>query len=833
MSVRIQNGLSAVGVAVATILACAGSPAFAQTATSAASEKLAGLEEITVTARRREESLQEVPISVVAITGDQLVQRGFETQESFNRMVPNVVIHGSNGFFGRQEGSFQMRGIGQVSILYDGIAHPETFGIVQSNITEVDHVEVLRGPQGTLFGKEAMGGVIQYVTVKPSDTAGVRGKVSFGARNRADVQVVADVPITDTLLTKFSVGKFSRDGYMRSYTTGNLLGSQSDTLADADILWKPTDKFSWRVGLSYANNTNNGNPIQNYAVFTGTPGVANPCAVVHPNPIPLAALNLVGAGLRAPDFTCLYNQIGLTIPASNAYGAAEKYATDSDYNGPQLYTTIRGISSNMTYVLNDKLTAKWLTGYRTVKNFDYTDFDGTRYRIFEGKNYNEQDEGTTELQVQYTGEKLIGTTGVYGYLDYQRAHRMNWFTNDLRLAVNPANNAAAVAWLRGHTNPFVGLVVGGAPVLSGTNCLAGVLNCYATVADAAGGPVAVGGGNVDALTWNYSKGHAFFTEWTYKVTDALSATAGVRLNKDHIYNRSFAPKYTLPLLCCEPIPSIETNGAGPISAPVESDFSNTSPKASLQYQWNPDLMTYVSYTEGFNRGGASITRATATVPSQLIPVNPETVKNYEVGVRSDWFDHRLRVNATYFYARQIGIKLNQDLGGINVVRNAGEAVTKGLEFDGYWAITDQLLFNFAGGTDSAKLTKLNPGVSTANFNVGQTLNYAPKKSISGGLSYNIPLESGAAFNVRGDYGWQSEQWTTNDLTNRALIPSFGLMNARIGYTAPESKYEIALSGTNILNKFYRINGYLVPNVFNDVGTPGRPAEWALTLSTKF
>ena len=87
--------------------------------------------------------------------------------------------------------------------------------------------------------------------------------------------------------------------------------------------------------------------------------------------------------------------------------------------------------------------------------------------------------------------------------------------------------------------------------------------------------------------------------------------------------------------------------------------------------------------------------------------------------------------------------------------------------------------------------------------------------------------------LRGDYGWQSEQWSTNDLTNRVLISAFGLMNARLSYAPEDGKYDVSLSGTNVLNKYYRINGYLVPNLYNNVGTPGRPREFALTLSAKF
>jgi iron complex outermembrane receptor protein len=793
--------------ALAAILAGAGATAAVAAgddtaaSTAGANATGGGLEEIVVTARRREEDLQEVPISITAITGDQLTQRGIETQENLNRMVPNLVIHGSNGFFGLQEGGFQIRGIGNVTIYYDGIAHPETFGIPLGNILEVDHVEVLRGPQGTLFGKDTMGGAIQYVTKAPSDTLGARIKLTTGAFNRYDMTAAVDLPLTDTLLTKVTVAKLSRDGYLQSVTAPMVYGSQDDTLANVDILWKPTAKFSWRVGASWEDDKNNGNPITDWAINTGTPGAANPCATTHP------------AGKTAPDLTCLYNAIGLTIPQTWAFGATQQWKTASNYQGPDLYTQISGITNTMIYEFSDQWVGKILGGYRKVKNFDYTDFDATEWNIFEGKNYNEQDEGTLEAQLQFNGTRWSGTNGLYTYTDDRRAHRMNWFQNDLKLAVNPANNAAAIAWLTSNINPLTGLA-------------------YPTFSDAAGGPVggnAAGNGNINSLQYNYSHGYALFTDWTFKVTDKLSLNAGVRYNRDSVDVRNFVPLYPLPVVCCEPIPSVATNGAGPSGAVVDGTFSNTAPKGTITYQWTKDIMTYASYSEGFNRGGATPTN---TVPIVLIPYKPETLNDYELGMRSEWLDHRLRFNIGFFYGDYNDLQVSQDVNKINVTRNAGKAVTKGVEIDGYWSLFDHLMFDYSYGYNSAQVTALAPGV-TANITVGQTLAYAPTNSASGGLAYEVPLPHASHAIARLDYGWQSSAWTTNDFTNRVLIPAYGIMNGRVTWQSAQDKWEVALFATNLLNQYYRINGYLVPNLYNDVGTPGRPREWGLTISTKF
>ncbi|MES1263787.1 MAG: TonB-dependent receptor, partial [Peristeroidobacter soli] len=280
---------------------------------------------------------------------------------------------------------------------------------------------------------------------------------------------------------------------------------------------------------------------------------------------------------------------------------------------------------------------------------------------------------------------------------------------------------------------------------------------------------------------------------------------------------------------CEPIPSVATNGAGAQGAIRDATFTNTAPKASVQYQWTPDIMTFASYSEGFNRGGATPTN---TVPIVLIPFTPEKLKNKEVGIRSELFDGRFRFNATYFYSNYEDYQVSQDVNKINVTRNAGSAVTKGVEIDGQFAITEAFHLNYSYGYNKAEITELAAGV-TANVKVGQVLAYAPEQSFSGGLSYDWMLPSGAGVNARVDYGWQSEAYTTNDFTNRVLIPSYGIMNSRLTYTDKGGKWDVQLSASNLLNEYYRINGYLVPNLYNDVGTPGRPREYGVALNLKF
>jgi iron complex outermembrane receptor protein len=409
--------------------------------------------------------------------------------------------------------------------------------------------------------------------------------------------------------------------------------------------------------------------------------------------------------------------------------------------------------------------------------------------MFDGKNYNKILEKTAEVQLLFNSDRLIGTTGLYSYRDDRRFLRNNWFTNEIQRAVNPTLFAA--------TQRFLGIpsFVPVPPIVP----------------------------DVHTLTYSYAKGWAAFAEWTYKVTDKFSATAGVRYNKDESTTRGFTPRDPLPVLCCEAVYTDLTNG-GPPTSSVSGDFTNTAPRVSLQYQWNPEVMTYVTYAEGFNRGGGTQTSA------GVISFTPEKLKNIEAGVRSDLFDRRLRVNSSVFYSKYTGIQVTQDLNFFNVVRNAGEGTAKGIEIEGQWLLGDAFSVNYGLGYLKTEYTKLAAGVTDPK--VGQVFPFAPKYSASVGAQYDIHVANGGGVALRADYGWQDDQNTGVD-NSSVFIPAYGLLSARVTYRAPDDKWDVALYGTNLSNEFYRLNGYAIPALGLDTGTTGRPREWGLTFSFRF
>src|SRR5688572_16710993 len=200
------------------------------------------LEEIVVTATRRETDLQSTPLSIQAFTAEQLELGGITNGRDLGIMVPNVVLNPSTG---GGQAVFRVRGLPGVGLYVDGVWQ-DPFGFQQTNFTEFECVEVLRGPQGTLFGRNTNGGAVNMITKRPADEFGARVKLDVGDFERRDFQLAVDVPLTDNLKTKFIGATFQNEGFLEGLTAPWDFGAQDDTVLRGDIVWEPADTFSLR-----------------------------------------------------------------------------------------------------------------------------------------------------------------------------------------------------------------------------------------------------------------------------------------------------------------------------------------------------------------------------------------------------------------------------------------------------------------------------------------------------------------------------------------------------------------------------------------------------------
>jgi len=211
---------------------------------SAGAAESTSLEEITVTATRVATDVQDIPLAISAFTAEGLEQHNITDLEDLTGNVPNILIAGDNG--GTTGGSFYMRGIPNVGVYLDGIWQVSNNGLLTRDFVELDRIEVLRGPQGTLYGRDSTGGSIHIHSKKPSKDFGVTASLGIGNLERRDVAVSVDIPLGEHLFTKFSVSDNSQDGWVHSLTTGINDGYMDSQVRRADILWTPTDKLEFR-----------------------------------------------------------------------------------------------------------------------------------------------------------------------------------------------------------------------------------------------------------------------------------------------------------------------------------------------------------------------------------------------------------------------------------------------------------------------------------------------------------------------------------------------------------------------------------------------------------
>jgi len=771
---RIAFGI---GTAGAVVLFCIGQSAAlaADPGTAAATPEQAAigensgtLEEVIITARRRSEDLQQVPISIASLSSEDLEMRGIANVEQLDHAIPNFSPAPYN-FFGTEQASFRMRGLPSVGVYVDGIAYQEEFGFF-SDLVEMDRVEVLRGPQGTLFGKNTLGGAIQFITKEPAEEFGARASVTVGDYHRFNVSAAMDLPLSPTLLTKVTVAKVTRDGYLPSISVNQEFGSQDNLVARLDVLWKPTDNFNARFIIEENDMGTNGNPTTDW-------GLSPACSFPQPN------------------LTCLYNgasEFGapLKVNQSWVYGATNTWLTAGNYNGPELHTDATNYKLILNYQLNDTWALKALGSARDVRSESFEDFTNIPYHMFEGENTNDIHEATGEGQLLFHSDRLTGTTGVYYYNDFRRWRRENWFGNDVDLAVSPSNNADAKEFL--GIPPFV--------------------------------PVPVFIPNIDVLFFYHIHGIAGFSEWTYKLTDKLSLTAGLRYNRDTAEVQGFAPDQPIPVLCCVPSTSITPSAAGPIYGVSNGVYTNTAPRVSLQYQWTPAIMTYATYAGGFSAGGGTQT------PTGVQSYEPEKLKNYELGLRSDWLDHTLRFNTSLFYSQYTNVQANENEGFDNVTINAGRGTVKGAEVEGQWLITRAFSVNYGLGFLKTGYSEY---PADSGIIAGSPFPYAPKETVDVGAQYDTPLPNGGGLTLRLDEGWTSWVVTGSD-SSGVYIPSYGLLGARLVYHPPNSKkWDVQFYGSNLLDKYYRLTGYAIPALGLNTGTVGLPRMYGLTINGRF
>lgn len=328
---------------------------------------------------------------------------------------------------------------------------------------------------------------------------------------------------------------------------------------------------------------------------------------------------------------------------------------------------------------------------------------------------------------------------------------------------------------------------------------------------------------------------AIYGEFTYDLTEQLTLTVGGRYSKENYRSETYDP--------ADPLgppdqPSFSLAGTIQVVDGVplvsDEDFKAFSPRLALQYQFTDTVMAYINYAEGFNGGGVN-SRFDPTLPNNgIIPYDSERLKNIELGLRSDLLDNRLRLNATYFRGTWEDIQIGENLTpGQSTTTNAGQAKIEGFEIEGIWRATDNLSLNFTAGWLDTRYTDVGQAVNIA---LDTPFPNAPEHSFSIGGQWDNDLSNGGSITARFDYGWIDDFQTHQDARFQASLganDAYGLLSARFVYTPPNSKWDIAIHGTNLTNEYYRMGGFAAVLGGVDQGVVGRPREIGITLGLQF
>ena len=736
------------------------------------------IEEIVVTARRREESLQEVPVSVVAFTADELELRSVERVGQLDTLVPNVSLLGSDA-----GSSFIIRGVPGVATYVDGIWQNTTAGLVAMNVVEVERIEVLRGPQGTLFGKNTMGGALQYVTRPPADEFGARIRLTAGQFNRQDLVASVDVPMTDNLVAKFTGATLNRDGFIDSLSIDREYGDINDTVVRGDLLWTPNDNFSLRFTADFTDVDRNGE-ARVIADVVASAAESNCCG---PFPRP-QAFNVVG--LTLTDQTHVAGFPG---------GEVGEWETKADSTIQGLVQEFDRYTMDIEWNINDNLSLRSITGYRSSETRNYGDFCACEYTLIDRDFHVLNDIITQEFQVR--GDR----------------DRFNWILGAYYWEQDQVNRTFTYTFQEFRDNPrLIGLVRQVAPRWV---------------------PVPPSFDSMDGLE---EEGYAVFGELDFSLSDTLSLAIGFRQNEETNWSYDYRPTGAPqpPRRDMDPVGCLWCRVA---TASAEGNFDSFTPKISLKVQFNDSVMAYVSYAEGFGAGGVN----TINIPQiqAIIPFDPEEVENFELGLRSDLLNNRIRLNATFFSGAWDRIQLVETLPDPTCAgqpicpnlpntftTNAGAADVEGLEIESILALNDNWRLDVNIGLLDTEYTDVG---RSRQISIGDVFQQAPELTYSIGIQNDSGLPNGGLVSTRLDYGWVDDYVRVRERQRQSFQGDYGVMNARVRYQPPDGNWSLSVFGSNLTDERYLVSGFLSSGFAFDLATTSRPREIGASVNFSF
>lgn len=766
----------------------------ASPATAAASNPTDNtLQEVVVTAQFRAQSVQNTPLAITAISSGELEARNQISIVDIGEFAPSVNLSQAAGIQGNAISAY-IRGVGQnqgsfalepgVGIYIDDVYYGTTFGAVL-DLNDLDRVEVLRGPQGTLAGKDSEGGAIKLYSPKPDGEDAGFAEVSYGSYDRTDVRMSDDFTIADGLYARVSGLTEHSDGFLKELDYGCVnpgggipAGQSSDNCVSGTEGGK--DVTAARVALRYApaasnldvdiiGDVNNDNSEEVPSVLTYANN-SNVRSYVAGDP--LGGVPFGSQFITAPGSYTNYASYSSAGNYTTIFGTPYQQSGAGYTNGPQNSANSWGVSGSIDYQLPLDLKLKSITAYRHADGTTVNDPDDSPLNVVKETLTNTHEQFTQEIRL--TGEitdKFDFTLGGFYYKARDRQQfRINIpeYLYDF-LTDDPVSNRSGAEFLHMEFHPIDGLDL--------------ILGARHTE---------------DRKTYTF-----------VRENPDGSAISGIPLTENFLV--------------------AGLNGLSDTFSGEHTDY-----RAGINYRWNEEVMTYAQVDTGYKGGGIN---PQPFVADQVKPFDPETLTNYEAGFKTDFFGRTARLNGAVFLDNYKNIQSTVYYCPDSASTSCGETTNvangryKGVELEAELHPVSGLMINGSLSYLDARYTQITNPYS--EITAGMIPPFVSKWQASTGVSYTLALGRGT-LTPRVDWNYLSSFYyqAVNDPYN--FIPSRGLLDARLSYEPPNGAWTVSLSGTNLTDKYYYV-GAADNAAAMGVATAivGAPREWAITLKRRF
>lgn len=847
--------LGAQGIVFIGLISVIAPDAAAKQGTANSSEFV--LEEIVVTARRRAESMQEIPISIVAVSATEIEQQGIQTMGDLTQSVPNFTFQNRGSILG----NFGMRGIvtnianagveSGMAVYVDGVlvGRPEAFNAA---LRDVAQVEVLRGPQGTLFGKNTIAGAVNITSPRPTDQLSSQVKVEAGNFNRFLIGAMLNGPLGDTVNGRISVTVENQDGWIDNINDGRDFNGEDNISFRTQLDFNPSEKLSiyWSADGFFDERDFIAQVNDDPRDLKANPAVNIDDGLVDVNSPSTSDRDIFGTALQVNYETDGgYSVVGLAaFRTSEIHSLFDGDTQRQELSDTKLDSEVDTISFELRLHSPDEGRVTWVAGL----NFSDQEIENSTQTRFFPKGILA---GCNQPVVPNTfrgfppGPPFEPSSRIAGFNQaglpiWDFDLNSNGIFNEDLVTIPPfglfgvpenigCHNPDLIAFGR-HIpgGDAIDQFIVGDPAFGFDSPLT-----EATVPDIA---------QVQEIGTLDTQAFAVFGHADFHMTDQLTLSAGLRHtweDKDLVMDQVGMINIARP--------SFST-----VNSRSDNEFSGT---LSLQYKASDDLMIYGKYSRGFKSGGYQfditqgenvtafqglfrtpafvngflaanpgatkqdvIDAAIAlTVDPNAAPTNiefdRETVDTYEIGFKADFANNRFRLNAAVFYTdyKDVQQNITRLATGI-VVLNVPGAEIKGFDLDLTAILTPNFLISGGVGYADSELTDpliiddpQNPGVPVVDSSafIGQTLAQAPDLTANASAIYSHTMSNQGTLLFRLDWSHTGEvlhELVENGSPLEALVTedSYDLVNARIGYTSPDGDWDLSVWGKNIFDERY-------------------------------